>query len=358
MAEAPYDFAVFGSTPLAALLAGLLATAHGKRVCLVGDASSAFRLPRSADLSVMPATRPQTWALLKETTPEVTRLLGRLKGRSGMQRVDPIFVAETAAGADALAHMRHMALGHGYAVERLADGGAIGGVAYRLRDAVLLHRAQLDPALAAWLDKAGVGQLSRLETAASVHRDGTARLEVHGATIEAAHSILADDAAILEHVAAAERDRTLLIQPATAVLTEPTRPLPAAAMLYIDRQVTLMRGRSGGIVAMAAGAPEEAIARIGGCLAGRGPLRRAGQRIFRTVGTVDGAPLIGTARGGRATVLAGLGIGGAFFAPALARLVAGAASARETDYFGAHEAGRGKARALVAEFAGHAGAAA
>src|SRR6185312_15232502 len=136
------------------------------------------------------------------------------------------------------------------------------------------------------------------ETTASVRRDGTARLETHGTTLEAAHTILADDAAILEHVAAAERDRTLLIQPATALLTEPTKPLPAPAMLYVDRQVTLMRGRNGGIVALGAGAPEDAIARIGGCLTGRGPLRRAGQRIFRTVGTIDGAPLIGTARGG------------------------------------------------------------
>ena len=82
------------------LLAGLLATAHSKRVCLVGDSGSAFRLPRSADLSVMPVTRPETWALLKETTPEVVRLVGRLRGRSGMQRIDPsLFDAARADGA-------------------------------------------------------------------------------------------------------------------------------------------------------------------------------------------------------------------------------------------------------------------
>jgi hypothetical protein len=352
MADAPYDFAIFGSTPLAALLAGLLATVHGKRVCLVGDASSAFRLPRSADLSVMSVTRPETWALLKETTPEVVKLLGKIRARAGMARVDPLFIAETAAGADGLAHMRHVALANGYAIERLADGAGKGGIAYQLRDAVLLRRAELEPVLAGWLEKSGVGQLSRPDVVATVRRDGTARLDFHGSTAEAAHAVLADDAAILQHVAAAERDRTLLLEPATAMLTEPTRPLAAPAMLYVDRRVTLMRGRQGGIIALGAGRPQEAIARIGGCLAGRGPLRRAGQRVFRTVGTVDGAPLIGTARGVRATVLAGLGVSGAFLAPALARLIAGAASEREKAYFSAREAGRGNARALVAEFVG------
>ena len=183
MPEAPYDFAVFGSTPLAALLAGLLATVHRKRVCVVGEASSAFRLPRSADLSVMPVTRPETWALLRETTPEVLKLLGRIRARAGMTRIDPIFVAETPAGADGLAHMRHVALANGYAVERLADGAGTGGIAYRLRDAVLLRRAELEPILAGWLEKSGVGQLSRPDVVATVRRDGTVRrAPAHAAT--------------------------------------------------------------------------------------------------------------------------------------------------------------------------------
>ena len=352
MADASYEIAVFGSTPLAALLAGLLASEYHKRVCLVAETGSAFRVPRGIDLSVMPVTRPETWALLKETTPEVLKLLGRIRARAGMTRIDPIFVAETPAGADGLAHMRHVALANGYAVERLADGAGTGGIAYRLRDAVLLRRAELEPILAGWLEKSGVGQLSRPDVVATVRRDGTAKLDFHGSTAEAAHAVLADDAAILQYVAAAERDRTLLLEPATAMLTEPTRPLAAPAMLFVDRRVTLMRGRQGGIIALGAGRPQEAIARIGGCLAERGPLRRAGQRVFRTVGTVDGAPLIGTARGVKATVFAGLGVSGAFLAPALARLVAGVSSDSEKAYFSAREAGRGNARALVAEFVG------
>lgn len=352
MPEAAYDFAIFGSTPLAALLAGLLAADHHKTVCLVSEPSSGFRLPHGFDLSVMAATRPETWALLKETTSETLRLLARLHGRPGLQRLDPIFVAETAESADALGHMRHMAHDFGYAVEPLPDGRGPGGVAYRLRDAVLLRRARLEPILRGWLEKCGVGLLSTHEGAAALRRDGSARLEVHGSTIEAAHAVLADDSAILAHVAAAERDRTLLLETATALLTASTGPLQAPVMHYVDRGVTLVRDRGGGVTAIGMGRPELALGRIGGCLAGHSPLRRAGQRIFRTVSTVDGAPLIGSARGVKATVLAGLGLSGAFLAPAIARVVAGAAGDREKAYFSAREAGRGNARAMVAEYAG------
>lgn len=354
MAENPYEFAVFGSTPLAGLIAGLLAAEHRKRVCIVGETSSAFRLPRGIDIAAMPATRPESWALLKQTAPEVVRLLGKIRGRPGMRYIDPVFVAETSAGADALSHMRHVAMGLGYQVERLPDGGGA-GAAFRLRDAVLLHRGRVEPALLAWLAREGVGMLSTRQTNAVIKRDGSVRLEFAGRSVEAAHAVLADDAAILDHLDVGERDRTLHVRTATALLTERTPPLAAAAMIYVDRGVTLVRGPGGGIAAIGLGRPEEAIARIGGCLAGRGPLRRAGQRIFRTIDTVDGAPMIGPARGLRATVLAGLGLSGAFLAPAIARLVAGSASEAEKRYFSAREAGRGNARALVADFADGAG---
>jgi hypothetical protein len=351
MAETSYEFAVFGSTPLAGLLAGLLATVHGKRVCFVGEASSAFRLPRGIDIAAMPATRPESWALLRQTTPEVLTLLGRIHARAAIHHIDPVFVAESAESADALSHTRHAALGFGYQVDRLPDD-TTGGVAVRVRGAALLDRARLEPLIAAWLAKADVGLLSPGQTTAVIKRDGSARIEFGGRSVDAAHAVLADDAAILTLLEAAERDRTLRIETTTSLLTEATRPLVAPAMIYLDRGVTLVRGRSGGIAAIGIGRPEQAIARIGGCLAGRGPLRRAGQRIFRSIETVDGAPLVGPARYLRATVLAGLGPSGAFLAPAIARLIAGRATDSEKRYFAAREAGRGNARAQVAEFAG------
>ena len=40
-----FDFAIFGSSPLALLLGGLLATTHGKAVCLIGEPWSPWPLP-------------------------------------------------------------------------------------------------------------------------------------------------------------------------------------------------------------------------------------------------------------------------------------------------------------------------
>jgi hypothetical protein len=347
-----YEFAVFGSTPIAGLVAGLLATAHGKRVCLVGEAGSAFRLPRSLDLAAMPVTRPETWALLKATTPEVVKLIGRLGGRSGMQRADAIFAADGRDSSEALSHMRYVAAGFGYAVERLPNGGGlVKGDAYRLRDLHLLRRAVVEPAIDAWLKRANVGQLATRDVMVTLRRDGSARIGYAGSTIEAAHAVLADDSAILSHLEVPERDRTLVLQTATAMLTAPTHALTAPVMIYPDRGVALSRNRRGGVVAFSTGPAEQALVQVGRCLAGHGPLRRAGQHIFRTVATVDGAPLVGPARGIRATVIAGLGVSAAFFAPALARLIAGVASETEAAYFGARQAGRGNARALVADYA-------
>jgi hypothetical protein len=352
MADTSYEFAIFGSTPLAGLVAGLLASVHQKKVCIVGEVQSAFRLVRGIDLSVMPVTRPETWALLKDATPETRKLLGRIGAKGGMQRIDPIFVAETPAGRDALAHMRHVALGFGYAVERMPNTGIAGAVAYRLRDAVFLDRGRLQPPIDAWLEASGVGRITARGTKVTLKRDGSARIEGGALNLDVARTILADDRAMLAHLEVDERDNMLVTQSVTTTLTEPTFPLAAPVMIYPDRGVMLSQRASGNVSALSAGRPDLATARIGGCLVNQAQLRRAGQTTFRTVLTVDGAPLIGYARGVKATVVAGLGVGGAFFAPAIARLLAGVASESEQRYFSAREAGRGNARGIVADYQG------
>jgi hypothetical protein len=89
MAAGTYDFAILGASPFALLLAGLLRSAHGKSVVVVADPWSDYRLARGFELSVMPATRPETWALLKRGATETTRLLGTV-GKNLYERVDPL----------------------------------------------------------------------------------------------------------------------------------------------------------------------------------------------------------------------------------------------------------------------------
>ena len=120
MADDSYDYLVLGSTPLAGLLAGLLAVEHKRRVCLVGDPFSPFRLQRSIDISIAPVTRPETLLLLKRAAAETSKLVASW-GKGLISRVDPLLVAETAESIAALGHFRHLAIGLGYAVEPVAD---------------------------------------------------------------------------------------------------------------------------------------------------------------------------------------------------------------------------------------------
>lgn len=351
MAEPVFDFAVFGSTPLAGLVAGLLAAEHHKRVCLVGEPWSPFRLPRSYDLSVAPATRPETWELLNALSAETMKLLATL-GKGLTERLDPLTVAETPASMNALLHMRHMAAGYGYAVERVVDTAvANSGLVLRLRDVAMLVDGKAGPAIESWLGRLGVHRLTSQATRVSLRRDGTARLTAGDETLEAAQAVLADDTAILSHLDPDERDRALHQRRVTAVLSEPAKPLAAPLMNFLDRDVVLVqRGKGDGILALAGGPEDDAMARIGACIGSSRPLKRVGQASFRTLVTTDGAPLVGPAKGLRAIVIAGFGSAGAFCAPVLARHLAGAASEVEKAYLAAREPSRGNARQLVADY--------
>ena len=352
MVDDAFDFVILGSTPLASLLAGLLQSAHGKRVCLVGESWSPFRLPQRFDLCVAPVTRPETWSLLRATSGETQKLLGTL-GKGLVERIDPLFVADVPASARALSHMRHMANGHGYAAERLVERTLPEtGAACRIRDAAILVGGRVEPAVAAWLDHLDLRRLPAATTDVTLRRDGSIRLALGNAVIEANQAGLADDAAILSHLDADERDRVLRLRTLTAILTEPTKPLAAPLIHYLDRDVVLLqRTGRGGILALAGGSDVDARVRAGTCLGALAPTRCVGQASVRTLVTLDGAPLVGFAKGLRAIVLAGFGSTGAFFAPALARHLAGAATETERAYFSAREPSRGNGRQLVADYA-------
>ena len=65
-----YDFAIFGSARLPALLAGLLAHDHSKQVLHIAGAVSSQRLPRRIDTAFALATRPATWRLVQQAETE------------------------------------------------------------------------------------------------------------------------------------------------------------------------------------------------------------------------------------------------------------------------------------------------
>jgi len=343
-----FDFAIFGSSPLALLLGGLLATTHGKSVCLVGEPWSPWPLQRRFDAAFLAATRPASWSLLRAGSQDTVKIINGI-GKGLVDQLDPLLIAETPASLEALAHMRAVVTAVGYAMERVADRTlSEPAAAWRLRDIPALAHGRAEPAISQWFDRSGARRWRPQDGEIAIRRDGTVRIKSFGREFDAAQAIAVDDAALLTWLPEPARER-LLLTPARTVLTEPAKAIAAPLVRYLDRRVTIgQRGKSG-ITAIATGA-DATSARIGAALAAQAPLRRAGDVAHIHVETGDGAPLVAFATGTRTRIVAGFGDAAVFFAPALARFFAGKPTEAEAAFFAAHDIGRGNARQQVADF--------
>lgn len=352
MSEARADFVIVGSTPLARLVAGLLASAHGKAVVFSGESQSGYRLPRAVDLSVAPITRPESWALLKAGLPEALKLISRIGGRRAWSRIDPIFFSEMPGGKEALAHIRHMALAFGHAAELVPSSAlGMGRDGLLLRDAVLLHRPTLEAGLDRWLEQHKVRRLLDGD-ALTVHVDGSAELVSGEDRVEIGQAVLADDAAILAHLPKALWPSLLARRVHSTIATEPTRPMAAALMHRLDTGLTLVQQAERGIAAIGPGAIDPFAAALGVLLGREREFRQAGQSSYEAVVTSDAAPAVGRLGGSGPDVLAGLGPTGAFLAPVIARWLCGVAAPAENAWLGARLVDRKAAASPVAEFGG------
>ncbi|HEX4297655.1 MAG TPA: hypothetical protein VHZ56_06495 [Devosia sp.] len=335
MPETVFDFAIFGSTPFAGLLAGLLARDHGKRVLRVGRRVSPQRLPRRLEMALTLASRPHTWKVLRDADAEIRRLLPSLGAASALSLADVEVRADTEATAIALAHAAHLALAHGMQVRQTRAG-------WIFRDVTTLGAEALEVALAAWLTALGVGAAEPDEATISFARGGAAELATVSGPI-----VLADDAALVDLLPDDARSDRLLVHSLTATLTSATRRLPAAVVHFPDRGVRLVQ-RGGAVLGLVDG-DADVEARLASTLAPPFPIRRVATGRSRRMLTGDGAPLIGVVKPSRLFVVAGLGDAETFFAPAVARLLAGVAPDEEKRWFAAHDPAR-QSRVAVADF--------
>ncbi len=343
------DFAVIGSTPLAHLLAGLLSSAHGRRIILVNQWQPSQRLPRSIDLSVAPITRPESWHLFGEGIGEVTKLLGRIAGRGALSHTDPIFFADEPRAIEALSHMRHVALGFGIAAEpTLPSLLGDGRVGVTIRDALTLDRAACAPHLDTWLKKSGVER--PLFESIDIADDGSAVLRADGTSYWARQTILADDEAILQHLSQSQWPEILVPHAAATILTAPARLLAAPVMMEIQSGLTLLKQEEGGVAAIGMESMAAFAARVQGLLGQNGPIEQTGQTAFRAIATRDGAPALGRIGGVGADVVAGMGHTGVFMVPALARWLCDASTSAEARWFGARLVSRTDTDVPVTEY--------
>jgi hypothetical protein len=312
-----YDFAIFGGSPLAALLCGVLAHVHGKQVLQVSDPVPRQRLPRGLDFALPLATRPASWRLIRAAAAETARLLAGIEGQDRLDLVDVKLVADLPDTAIALAHLTHVAAGYGYAS----------------REGVFRQIARFSGGVDLTHSTVQIAETAR--TALTVTASGP-ELSLDGEAVGVGQIVLADDAAILERLPEHERPAQLLVQPAMTTLTMPTRRLPARVTRYLDRGVTLVQNDDRSVLALVTD-EADADARLASCLTPALPLRRRATTHYRRVVTSDGAPLVGRLGQSQLMILAGLGTVAAFLAPPLARLLAGEPTEDERQWFAAHD---------------------
>ncbi len=351
MSEGAVDFAIFGSSPLASLVAGLLASRHKRRVIIVGEPEARYRLPRALDLSIAPITRPETWALLTANKADSAKLISKIGGRTAMRHVDPIFFADGTTAREALGHFSHMARAYGNILEAVAHARTgTDRMALRVNDCVTINRPILQPALEDWLDEVGVRRV--VPQTVSFGSAGTAALTVETETIAATKAILVDDAAIMQHLPGWQWPAQLLRRPSATILTASSRHLAGPIMVQLDSCTTLVQHEEGGMAAMGPGTLAAFSARLSALLAETGQLQQVGQVGFESLATGDGAPLLGPCGTDGPTILTGFGPTGAFLAPVLARWLADEATSEEAAWC---EARRPDQRGLgrsVTEFTG------
>lgn len=345
-----YDFIIIGSTPSSALLAGVLASVHGFTVCWAGAFLHPLRPQRGFDISVAPLTRPETWQLLRESVPQTTKLLSAVSAQRIFERVDPLLITNKQAHADALAHMRNIAVGYGFQVERLAiserflDG-------YQFRDAVRVQRRPLTAAIPQWLETCGVQTISPDGLKLKTKKNDATHIGYADGNFDAKHVILADSDAIRSHIGKRNIAKLFRRTPMSALLFEPTNIIASSIVHSIDRGLVIYQRGGGALDCVGAGSIQQVgqLARVHTSL--NQPLQLVGRAQFEALQTKDGAAILGSLEANDPIFLAGMGQTGLFQVPAIARVLAGTGSPFEKQYFAARAPSSLGMRTNIAEFA-------
>lgn len=346
------DIAILGSSLQAALIAGLLARAHKKNVCLVVDPSIQHRLSREINLSVDCITRPQTWEMLSRLHVEACKLFTGIGGGRAVRRINPLFMSTTHAAAEALAHFYHVARGSGHEVEKITLPQLPHvKTALRFRGAGGIERRLFSPPLMRWLLAGTVRLVKSADLNLSFRRDGSGQMvAASGSRIEFERLVFGDEQALCAFARPRSLERLFRHTPMTALLSEPDDRLTERFVINPQNRFCAYGAQGNIIEVLGQSQPDDLGAQVGKNLPGGQLLRRAGQSVFNSVQTRDGAPMVGKLSRGGGWAVAGFGHVGLFMAPAIARFLAGRPTDFEKEYFEARGANASRKSTVIREF--------
>ena len=337
MNELSYDFAITGSSALAATLALALAKKHDARVCLIGQLPAPLQISHDIALSPAPFSRPETMRLLAKSSRELRGFLGA--GLFARRNVG--FAARSPAGQAAAAHARHMLESFGTVTSLLPKTDGLAGF---VAEGIWALKPQLFfDTLPARLANADVPVFEIIEDL-SPGKD-MVRFATKNGFITAGRLIVTD-ASCKECLGALPRGVTQSWR--TAMRTEPVNGFAKKLMVDVETGGYLAGRTDGRIEALASSEAEPDAGRWLGAFLPPGTSAEivARKRIPALV-SADGGPLVAALPKKAATLAIGFGVAGACFALPLARYLAGNTRQQDVDWFAARDAGA--ARAGVSE---------
>ena len=234
--------------------------------------------------------------------------------------------ADTESKSAFVGHLSHLALAAGLNVKA-------SGAKTFLRAVPFLRAERAEDKLAEWLTAAGVRSMDPHEIEIDWGASGAAALKGPDGPFEVGQIVFADDAAILD-MPADLRPAVLRAEELTSTLIGKTRPLAAPVQLFADRGVSLMQRDDGSVLALVSG-NTQIVERLASAFAGPFPIRRLATGRSHHLVSVDGAPVVGRLEGSGLFIAAALGNAAAFFAPALARYLAGSSPDSEAEQLAA-----------------------
>lgn len=346
-----YDIAIAGTSLQAAMIAGLLAHEHKKRVCLFIDNAVQHQLSRELNLAFDIFIRPETWEMLRLGQVQVLPIITKIGGGDAIKNVNPLVVCHKQDSADAMGHLYHLFMGNDWEIERLSVYHYAPAIAaFRLRKIKVIQSKILWPALFNWLNILGVDTFSPKDLDIISHRNGSATLKTPTDLVDVQRMVLADEQAIHTLATTSDIDRLFTKSQTVCLTTEPVKELSEAMVLSPEFKFSARTCQNESLEVLAHISMEKLGALLHQNLPGEHKIRRAGRAVFPSLVMRDGAPLAGKIGRSSPWGIAGFGNTGIFFAPALARLIADKPTELEASYFDKRTGGSKRQTVDIADF--------
>ncbi|MCB9993437.1 MAG: hypothetical protein H6873_07245 [Hyphomicrobiaceae bacterium] len=327
------DVAIIGTSVLAALLAISLVRDHRKSVLLVTDRSRPYRLARDMPASFGFFLNANAWHVLRACRDDGQRLIADIGGRWLVRRRDLHLGAVSAAGAQALDHVTQMARFYGQESESVSSRQVRGSTA----GCVVRGVSMFDPARF-WLKFRETGRSADISLtdigglSLGFGASGGGDISANGQTYRAKRIVLVDNEAIanfspsdlLASSFAFGQDSVIGLSQRgkeRGELYVPEFDLRQFASGRFARIVGISGGRDAALATAVRLLPEFDVRHI------------TAMSSRTTISVRGGGPLAGRGGSARPFVIAGFGLAGPFFAPALARLIADAPTRDEERLF-------------------------